>query len=666
MAVNATTSDPYAILGIPHDAAPATIRSSYKKLMLQCHPDKVHDESLRAEKALQFQKVQEAYELLTDSRRKRKYDEELARKGGKSPSSTAQEATSPGTRKSSPTSSPESPAAAAAAEERVREKERERAERHERRSRKEQERRSRGESSYGQDEREARRAYGSRTYTQEPDARSAYEPRYQEDTSRYANPKYQEDARRYESRKSPSSTTGYDQKSSTIGCDQARFSATGYDQTKSSTSYDQTKSSAGYDQTKSSAGYDQTKSSAGYDQTKSSAGYDQTKSSAGYDQTKSSAGYDHTKSSLQDSRPGYLETKLAEAAKLAALRKRMHEETSGGSGGRRKEEEPQSATAEYIRQQAAEQAKLAEAKRIEQERMKRERQEKELRERTEIPHRDRKTSTSPPLRRGSGSTVKEDNSPTTSQSRPHTHIYGSSAPSNVPYTHPINVNPYAMPRRRHSVSSPSIEKQTSRLQRDQPCDSGYSSPVPETPVTEKKMPSPIMRGAQEGIDPRTASWKKYTFEVYVREDSTTPTPPGSAPSSPHHHRRKTASTTSPSQHPAEPLTAAPPFAAEFITKATGLTGSVPYIYGSGPIDPRFTSASSTTSHVHTAPRPSHPRHHSNHHHPSPKTSPKMGSEGFSPHGQPLHPSPPTFHAHARRSDIPYGAYPPAFSRTSTY
>ncbi|KAI5853297.1 DnaJ domain-containing protein, partial [Tricharina praecox] len=66
--------DPYAALGVPHDAAPAALRSAYKKLMLQCHPDKVRDEAQRAEKATQFQKVQEAYELLIDPRRRRKYD----------------------------------------------------------------------------------------------------------------------------------------------------------------------------------------------------------------------------------------------------------------------------------------------------------------------------------------------------------------------------------------------------------------------------------------------------------------------------------------------------------------------------------------------------------------------------------------------------------------
>lgn len=71
--------DPYAALSVPNDASPATIRSAYKKLMLQCHPDKVRDEALRAEKQAMFDRVQRAYELLNDSRKRRKYDEEVAK-----------------------------------------------------------------------------------------------------------------------------------------------------------------------------------------------------------------------------------------------------------------------------------------------------------------------------------------------------------------------------------------------------------------------------------------------------------------------------------------------------------------------------------------------------------------------------------------------------------
>jgi curved DNA-binding protein CbpA len=73
-----TPSDPYKVLGLPKDATESAIRGSYKKLMLQCHPDKVHDESLREEKAKMFEEVQQAYELLSDPRKRKKYDMEAS------------------------------------------------------------------------------------------------------------------------------------------------------------------------------------------------------------------------------------------------------------------------------------------------------------------------------------------------------------------------------------------------------------------------------------------------------------------------------------------------------------------------------------------------------------------------------------------------------------
>ena len=74
---------PYTALGLTPEASPAEIRSAYKRLMLQCHPDKVHDESQAQEKAAQFDKVREAYELLSDTKRKRKYDLEMAREAAR-------------------------------------------------------------------------------------------------------------------------------------------------------------------------------------------------------------------------------------------------------------------------------------------------------------------------------------------------------------------------------------------------------------------------------------------------------------------------------------------------------------------------------------------------------------------------------------------------------
>ncbi len=67
--------DPYKALGVSKDAQIPDIRIAYKKLILKCHPDKVQDPELKAEKQAEFQRVQEAYELLNDDIERMKYDE---------------------------------------------------------------------------------------------------------------------------------------------------------------------------------------------------------------------------------------------------------------------------------------------------------------------------------------------------------------------------------------------------------------------------------------------------------------------------------------------------------------------------------------------------------------------------------------------------------------
>ncbi|EFZ00732.1 DnaJ domain chaperone [Metarhizium robertsii] len=67
--------DPYKILGVSKDAQTSEIRSAHRKLVLKCHPDKVQDPALKAEKQDEFQKVQQAYELLTNDRERQKYDD---------------------------------------------------------------------------------------------------------------------------------------------------------------------------------------------------------------------------------------------------------------------------------------------------------------------------------------------------------------------------------------------------------------------------------------------------------------------------------------------------------------------------------------------------------------------------------------------------------------
>ncbi|KAF2194968.1 DnaJ-domain-containing protein [Zopfia rhizophila CBS 207.26] len=84
--------DPYAALGVPKNADAGTIKSTYRKLVLRCHPDKVTDESLKKQKQEEFHKIQQAYELIGDEEKRATYDaevrlnelrkEKLARAGG--------------------------------------------------------------------------------------------------------------------------------------------------------------------------------------------------------------------------------------------------------------------------------------------------------------------------------------------------------------------------------------------------------------------------------------------------------------------------------------------------------------------------------------------------------------------------------------------------------
>ncbi|KAF2114480.1 hypothetical protein BDV96DRAFT_600447 [Lophiotrema nucula] len=88
--------DPYAALGVSRNADSATIKSAYRKLALKCHPDKVTDESLKAQKQEEFHKIQQAYELIGEEEKRAIYDaevkldqlrrEKLSRSAGSGPS----------------------------------------------------------------------------------------------------------------------------------------------------------------------------------------------------------------------------------------------------------------------------------------------------------------------------------------------------------------------------------------------------------------------------------------------------------------------------------------------------------------------------------------------------------------------------------------------------
>lgn len=69
--------DPYLALGIPKDADLSTIRSAHRKLVLKFHPDRIKDEAERLKGREEFQKVQQAYELLSDPAKRSRYDDKV-------------------------------------------------------------------------------------------------------------------------------------------------------------------------------------------------------------------------------------------------------------------------------------------------------------------------------------------------------------------------------------------------------------------------------------------------------------------------------------------------------------------------------------------------------------------------------------------------------------
>lgn len=69
--------DPYLALGLPKDVDTETIKKTYRKLVLKCHPDKVTDPSLKQQKQEEFHKIQQAYELIGEEEARARYDAEV-------------------------------------------------------------------------------------------------------------------------------------------------------------------------------------------------------------------------------------------------------------------------------------------------------------------------------------------------------------------------------------------------------------------------------------------------------------------------------------------------------------------------------------------------------------------------------------------------------------
>src|SRR5476649_2440561 len=64
--------DYYTTLGVNRDAAEADIKKAYRKLAMKHHPDRNPDDKGSEEK---FKEAKEAYEVLTDARKRQAYDQ---------------------------------------------------------------------------------------------------------------------------------------------------------------------------------------------------------------------------------------------------------------------------------------------------------------------------------------------------------------------------------------------------------------------------------------------------------------------------------------------------------------------------------------------------------------------------------------------------------------
>lgn len=71
---NVKFQDYYKVLGVPRDADPADIKKVYRKLALKWHPDTYSGDAPQ-DAEVQFKRISEAYEVLSDPEKRAKYDQ---------------------------------------------------------------------------------------------------------------------------------------------------------------------------------------------------------------------------------------------------------------------------------------------------------------------------------------------------------------------------------------------------------------------------------------------------------------------------------------------------------------------------------------------------------------------------------------------------------------
>ena len=67
----------YEILGVQSDCSMKILRENYHRLLLEYHPDKTQSSDVKTQQ--HFQDIQHAYQILSNSESRRKYDQEQQR-----------------------------------------------------------------------------------------------------------------------------------------------------------------------------------------------------------------------------------------------------------------------------------------------------------------------------------------------------------------------------------------------------------------------------------------------------------------------------------------------------------------------------------------------------------------------------------------------------------